>query len=138
MPFHEADGENITAEPVIPQFQNHRSRHKNGWRMNIKWVVKSWKGHEWSSFSVSKFEVRWSENCRMQEIAVHKIILLHPLQLSLSLSLCTYRYLVVCLGSWSCLGRCPIRTNGICTRKVVKTEPVVDCNHQVIDLLMLV
>ena len=73
--------------------------------------------NEWSSFSVFKLEVILSEHCtvvregRLQYTRFH---FLHSLQLSLSLSLlCTCRYWVVCLGSWGCLGRCPVFRTGI-------------------------
>ena len=66
----------------------------------------------------------FSEDCRMRETAVHKIPLLHPLQLSHSL--CTRRYLVAYSLSCSCLGRCPIRRTGICVASEVRKTEAID------------
>ena len=79
--------------------------------------------NEWSSFLVFKCEVILSEYCRMRETAVYEISLPHSLQLLRSLSLCTCRYLIGCLGRWGSLSHFPIRRSGIKgrERKIVKT-----------------
>ena len=61
--------------------------------------------NKWSSFLVSEFVDILSENSRTRKTAVHKISLLHSLP---SPSVCTCRYVVACLCSGSCSGRCLI------------------------------